>query len=86
VHAGEVAPIAGNECPSMLQGCACDESVGHVQPDLPPDAAGSLRHRSIDSDLPERGQQLRGSIRALRPGEQLGSGYHRVVEAMASGS
>jgi hypothetical protein len=76
VHAGEVAPVAGDERQSVLQGCACDESVAHVQPDLPPDTAGSLRYRSINSDLPKRSQQLRGSIRALSAGEQLGPGYH----------
>jgi hypothetical protein len=58
VHAGKVRSVAGDKGKPMLQGGPCDEGVRHVQTDLPPDAAGSLGHRSINADLSERGQQL----------------------------
>ena len=70
----------------MDHGGGSDERIGHPDPRLPTDTPGLLGDRTIDGQLPERGEEASDEVGRCGPGDQFGPRNDGVVEAVTSGS
>lgn len=83
-HLLEILGVAGRELKSTFERRRRDQGVGKPEPELPGDAPGALRDRSINRDLAEGSQQACDERAGGGAGEQLRSRDDRVVQAVPS--